>query len=389
MPSEFDFIQSIKNLGRQQAANQSSPAGDLVFGIGDDSAVWREQCGRETLVTVDLLVEDVDFKLEYAPPRWLGHKALAVSLSDIAAMGGAPNFSLLTLAIPHLLKSQISNPKSEIFWEEFFGGYFALAEEYGIGLIGGDISSAPDRLTIDSIVIGHCQTGKAVRRDGAKVGDALYVTGSLGASAVGLKLLLEGERVDEGLFHRRDAENTEEAEREEEISALPLRSLRLCGERAFQEKLPEKELKQSAICAHLKPEPHVKFGQRLGEIGLATSMIDVSDGLAQDLRHICEASGVGAVVDFNAVPVAAEVNLVTANADDAFELAVSGGEDFELLFTAHRNDETALFDLAASCQLKLTRIGEVIPVDANAAVWLRREGAVKPLSIRGFDHFAV
>src|SRR5205085_10474815 len=131
MPSEFDFIQRI----RQQAAKQSSPAGDLVFGIGDDAAVWREQAGRETLITVDLLVEDVDFKLEYAPPRWLGHKALAVSLSDIAAMGGAPKFSLLTLAIPHRLKSQTSNPKSEIFWEEFFAGYFALAERHGVQLV--------------------------------------------------------------------------------------------------------------------------------------------------------------------------------------------------------------------------------------------------------------
>ncbi len=377
MPSEFDFIKRI----RQQAATQSS-AGDLVLGIGDDAAIWREQAGRESLVTVDLLVEDVDFKLEYAPPRWLGHKTLAISLSDIAAMGGAPKFSLLTLAIPHNLKSQISNPKSEIFWEEFFAGYFALAEAHGVQLIGGDISSAPDRLTIDSIVIGQCQSGKAVRRDGAKVGDAIYVTGSLGASAAGLKFLLEGERVDEGLFHRRGAESTEEAQREEmqrkeEISAL---SLRLCGEDVF--------LKQSAMRAHLKPEPRVEFGKRLGELALASGMIDVSDGLAQDLRHICEASGVGAVLDFDAVPVAAEAKLVTANADSAFELAVSGGEDFELLFTAHRNDERALFDLAGSCEVRLTRIGEVIPANPAAAVWLRRAADVKPLSIRGYDHFA-
>lgn len=365
MTSEFDFIQRI----RQQATNQGSPASDLVFGIGDDAAVWREQAGRETLITVDLLVEDVDFKLEYAPPRWLGHKALAVSLSDIAAMGGAPKFSLLTLAIPSHLKSQISNPQSEIFWEEFFAGYFALAERYGVQLIGGDISSASDRLTIDSVVMGHCQTAKAVRRDGAKVGDAIYVTGSVGASAVGLKLLLEGKRVDE----------------------------HVCGSGFSRSPIgagqpPEggtTNAMQTAVRAHLKPEPRVEFGRWLGEIGLATSMIDVSDGLAQDLGHICEASGVGAVLDFNAVPVATEVELVAANADDAFELSVNGGEDFELLFTAHHNDETALFDLAASCQLKLTRIGEVISADATAYVWLRRDGAVKPLSIRGFDHFAV
>ncbi|MDQ3011679.1 MAG: thiamine-phosphate kinase [Acidobacteriota bacterium] len=390
MPGEFDFIKQIWQI-QQKAATQT--AADLVFGIGDDAAIWREQTGRESLVTVDLLVEDVDFKLEYAPPRSLGHKALAVSLSDIAAMGGAPKFSLLTLAIPPNLKSQISNPEFENFWEEFFAGYFALAARHGVQLIGGDISSTPDRLTIDSIAIGHCQTGKAVRRNGAKVGDGIYLTGSVGASAAGLTLLLEGERVDEGLFHRRDAETTEQARREEKTSALSPLSLRLCGEDGPTKELFERALRQSALRAHLRPEPRVEFGRKIGESGLVHSMlvqamIDVSDGLAQDLRHICEASGVGAVLEFDAVPVAAEVKLVTTNSYDAFELAVSGGEDFELLFTAHRKDEAALFGLAASCQLKLTRIGEVLPADPAAKIWLRRNSEVKPLSIRGYDHFA-
>src|SRR5215813_7851498 len=152
MQSEFEFIKRI----RDQAAKAS--ARDLVLGIGDDAAILREREGRETLVTVDLLIEEIDFKLEYAPPRLLGHKALAVSLSDIAAMGGAPAFSLLTLGIPK--QSKIPNLKSDIFWEEFFAGYFELAEKHSVRLIGGDISSTPDCLTIDSIVIGHCQAGK-------------------------------------------------------------------------------------------------------------------------------------------------------------------------------------------------------------------------------------
>jgi thiamine-monophosphate kinase len=384
MPSEFEFIERI----RQRAANQRSPASDLVVGIGDDAAVWRQQSGRETLVTVDLLVEDVDFKLAYTAPRLLGHKALAVSLSDIAAMGGAPRFSLLTLAIPPALKSQISTLKSESFWEEFFAGYFALATAHRVRLVGGDISSAPDRLTIDSVVMGQCQAGKAVRRDGAKVGDAVYVTGSVGASAAGLALLLGGERVDESSFHGRGAEDLDAEQRKEEASAPTPHSLRLCGGKASGQSRSEHRLKQSAIRAHLRPEPRVEFGRRLGEAGLATSMIDVSDGLAQDLRHICDASGVGAGLDFDAVPVAPEVKLVTADVDEAFELAVGGGEDFELLFTARRNDESFLFDLAASCQTKLTQVGEVIPAYSGAPVWLRRGGEAKPLSIRGYDHFA-
>ncbi len=344
MPSEFDFIKQIQ----QKAAAQS--AADLVLGIGDDAAVWREQSGRESLVTVDLLVEDVDFKLEYVPPRWLGHKALAVSLSDIAAMGGTPKFSLLTLAIPRPIADcglRIAD------WEQFFEGYFELAAKYGVALIGGDISSTPDRLTIDSMVIGHCQAGKAIRRDGAKVGDGIYVSGSVGASAAGLKLLLGGERVEESSS--------------------------------------EEQLKQSAIRTHLKPEPRVEFGRRLGELGLANSMIDVSDGLAQDLAHICEASGVGALIDidFDAMPIAEEVRLVTATADEAFEFAVNGGEDFELLFTADRSREAELTALAEECQLRLTRIGEVTESFHSVAVQIRRGNEVSPLSIHGYDHFAV
>jgi thiamine-monophosphate kinase len=357
MPSEFDFIQQI----RQQAAKQGSLGGDLVFGIGDDAAIWREQTGRETLVTVDLLVEDIDFKLEYAPPNWLGHKALAVSLSDVAAMGGAPKFSLLTLSIP-------SNLKSQTFWEEFFAGYLALANEHDVQLIGGDISSAPERLTIDSVVIGQCQVGRAVRRNGAKVGDAIYATGSFGASAAGLKLLLNGARVGD------------------DVCSSAFRRLMLASEQP-----PEggtTNAIQSAIRAHLKPEARVGFGRRLGELGLANAMIDVSDGLAQDLAHICEDSGVSAIIDFYAVPVAEEVSLAAANSDEAFNLAVSGGEDFELLFTADFKNEAALMEIGANHQLRLTKIGEVVPADQSSSIQVRRDGNVKPLSIRGYDHFA-
>ncbi|MGH9765820.1 MAG: thiamine-phosphate kinase [Blastocatellia bacterium] len=347
MHSEFDFIKRI----RDQAAKASAP--DLVLGIGDDAAVLRERKGRETLVTVDLLVEEIDFKLEYAPPQRLGHKALAVSLSDIAAMGGAPAFSMLTLGIPK--RFQIPNPKSQIFFEEFFAGYFALAEKHSVTLIGGDISSTPDRVTIDSIVIGRCQAGKAVRRDGAKIGDAIYMTGSVGASAAGLKLLLDGARLNES------------------------EGGQVC-------------LAQSALRAHLSPDPRIRFGQRVGQRGLAHSMIDVSDGLAQDLAHICEESGVAAVLDFDSVPVADEVSLISKEPEVAFEFAVNGGEDFELLLTADSDDEPGLFDTAAECGLKLSSIGEILPAaqdQQSSPLLLRRGSQVKPLSIRGFDHFLV
>jgi thiamine-monophosphate kinase len=342
MQSEFDFIKRI----RDQAAKSS--ARDLILGIGDDAAILREVEGRETLVTVDLLVEEIDFKLEYAPPRLLGHKALAVSLSDIAAMGGAPAFSLLTLGIPK--RFQISNHKSNIFWEEFFAGYFALAVEHSVTLIGGDISSTPDRLTIDSIVIGHSRAGQAVRRGGAKVGDAIYLTGSIGASAVGLKFLLDGARVNEN----------------------------------------EDSLAQSALRAHLKPEPRVAFGRRIGERGTVHSMIDISDGLAQDILRICEESEVAAIIDFDSAPVAKEVGLISKEPEPAFEFAIRGGEDFELLLTASDADEVELFEIAACCGVRLSRIGEIISTDQTLPhPLLRHCGKVKPLSIRGFDHFQI
>jgi thiamine-monophosphate kinase len=336
---EFDFIKGI----RDRAARHWLP--DLTLGIGDDAAILAQRAGRETLVTVDLLVEDVDFKLDYAVPNWLGHKTLAVSLSDIAAMGGAPAFSLLTLAIPNHPQSQISNPQS--FWQSFFDGFFALAALHNVALVGGDISSTPGGLAMDSIVIGHCAAGWAVRRSGARVGDGIYVTGALGASAAGLRLLLDGARVNES----------------------------------------DASLVQSAIRAHLRPAPRVEFGRLVGESGVAHSMIDVSDGLAQDLRHICEESRVSALLDFDAVPVADAVQLVASDADAAFSLACGGGEDFELLLTADRANEPALFDLAARCALPLTRIGSIeTRADAD---WVRVscDGNLKSLSIPGFNHF--
>jgi thiamine-monophosphate kinase len=348
MQSEFSFISRIREWAARQSGSQAgSQAGaDLVLGIGDDAAVLREQTGRETLVTVDLLIEDVDFRLEYARPQWLGHKALAVSLSDIAAMGGTPKFSLLTLAIPG--KSGPAMLKSESFWEEFFAGYFALAGKYGVNLLGGDISATPGQLAIDSFVIGHCSAGAVIRRSGARVGDAIYLTGNLGASAAGLRLLSQGARVDE----------------------------------------IEEGLLQNALRAHLKPEPHVDFGRRIGNLGLAHAMIDVSDGLAQDLSHICAESNVAAIIDFETVPIAAEVQLVVDSPEAAFSFAISGGEDFGQLLTASKENENKLLSVAESCSLKLTRIGEIIEAGGDSShLLVRNQTDIKPLLARGYDHF--
>ena len=334
MSSEFSFIHKI----RQRAAQTSE---NLTLGIGDDTAIWREQTGRERLITTDLLIEDVHFKLDYTPLRCLGHKTLAVSLSDIAAMGGNAEFALLSLGIP---KALLVNPA----WQDFFDGYFDLARKYGVRLIGGDTSSSPDKLVLDSIVMGSCEAGNAIRRSGAQVGDAVYVTGELGASAAGLELLLQNERYD----------------------------------------ATASDLPQTAIRAHLLPEPRLAFAQRLP--GLAHAMMDVSDGLAQDLGHICEESGVNAILDFDAVPIADCVRLVRPTKGEAFSLAISGGEDYELLLTANPFAEETLLQCAAERSLRVTRIGEIIARDQSQTspqLYLRTNEGVALLAVTGYDHF--
>ncbi len=315
--SEFSFIKKI----RERAAQHSSEA---ILGIGDDTAILPEFAGRERLITADLLIEDVHFKLDYTPLSCLAHKALAVSLSDIAAMGGTPEFSLLTLGIP---KSLI-----ELNWDEFFASYFALAEKFGVTLIGGDTSSSPDKLVIDSIVMGSCERGQAIRRSTTKIGDAIFVTGALGASALGLQLLLKG-----------------------------------------------KTKKNNSITAHLMPQPRVEFGIALGASGLVRSMMDVSDGLAQDLSHICEESNVSAVLYAEAIPIADGAN---------FELAISGGEDYELLFTSHHASQNALQKIAQTSGVRLTCIGEIIEKITDP-IFLNRDKNIQPLRIQGFDHFTL
>lgn len=319
MMSEFEFIKQIRDkVGESVSKN-------LVLGIGDDAAVISPQTNKEMLFTVDLLMEDIDFKLEYAPPFMLGHKSLAVSLSDIAAMGGTPEYSLLTLAI--------TNKKSEEFWEQFFEGYFNLAGQYGVTLIGGDISSSPTSLTIDSFVIGNCDRGKSIKRSGARAGDNIYVTGKLGASAAGLNLLLNNKRLSD-------------------------------NDPAIQK----------AITAHLMPQPKVTDGIELGSSGLVTSMIDISDGLLQDLNHICEDSNVSAIIDSDSVPIADEVMLIFNDREKALDFALTGGEDYELLFTS-------------ASELNFTRIGQIVEYNGQNRVMISNGNDIMPVTPRGFDHF--
>ena len=313
MRSEFEFIRNIKekyDLGR----------------VGDDCAVLPLDARNDQVVTADLLVEDIDFRLEWTKPEDLGFKALAVSLSDIAAMGGRPKWAFLSIGVPARIWRST-------FVDKFYAGWFALAREHGVELAGGDVSRTPDKIVIDSIVMGHTPRGKAVRRSGARPGDSIFVTGSLGGAAAGLALLESGTKA-----------------------------------QGKQRRL---------IARHLRPTPRVEVGLHLGRRGLASSMIDISDGLSADLHHLCDESSVGARIYLDALPVDRDLDGIDERSINKFVL--SGGEDFELLFTSKRKT----FSHAGSTPI--TRIGEV--TSEPGIVELVSKTKVTLLPRIGYRHF--
>ena len=314
MRSEFEFIRNIKDK----------------FGlsrVGDDCAILPMNSKTDLVFTADLLVEDIDFRLDWTRPEFVGHKALAVSLSDVAAMGAKPKWSLLSIGIPEpVWKSS--------FVDRFYKGWFELAKEHGVELVGGDVSRTPDKIVIDSVVVGQVAKGKAILRSGARVGDSIFVTGSLGGAAAGLANLKSGKRYT----------STRGAER-------------------------------SRVERQLLPTPRVEVGKRMRRH--ARAMIDISDGLSADLYHLCDSSGVGARIDFEKIPVDASLRSIASDQLRSFVLA--GGEDFELLFTAKKKK----FSPVGS--VPITRIGEI--TSPPGIVELIVDETVFVLPRAGFRHF--
>jgi thiamine-monophosphate kinase len=335
--NEFDFIRLIRE---QTQRRERSP--DLSSGVGDDAAVFTTHPGRENVLSVDLLIEDIDFRRNSTPPRLLGHKALAVSLSDIAAMGAQPRWVLLSVGVPE-------DVWNEEFVTHLYEGLFQLADRYGVKLIGGDTSRTPEKIVVDSIVLGECNKGQAITRSGAQAGDEIFVTGSFGGAAAGLRLLDRGAQLQS---------KSADAQEANAIEAVLLRQLR--------------------------PEPRVGWGLVLGEEQLASSMIDVSDGLSSDLHHLCEESDVGALIDAGQIPFDPSLAVLCGRrALDPLMLALHGGEDFELLFTVRAANVSKLPKKVDG--VPITRIGKVEP--ASSGVRIAEGARVWDLAAEGFQHF--
>lgn len=295
----------------------------MVAGIGDDCAILRVAAGRDLLVTTDFSLEGVHFRRDWHPAETVGHRCLARGLSDIAAMGGEPTAAFLSLALP---------PKLPQKWvDQFLRGLLRLAAQFKITLVGGDTSTSPNAVLADIVVIGSVSKGKAVLRSGARPRDRIYVTGILGGAAAALRLLVSGKKVVPAECHK-----------------------------------------------HFMPMPRIEVGRVLRARNIAAAMIDISDGLSTDLSHICEESGVGAVVW--------EEKLPRATSPDSMEpveveAALHGGDDYELLFTARPKTRVP----RSIGAVPIRCIGEV--TGERTVVLVRSgRGRVK-LEPRGWEHF--
>ncbi len=328
--TERRLIEIIRRAARR--------APGVRVGIGDDCAVLEPTAGSLLLATTDLLIEDVHFRRRWATPTDIGWKSLAVNVSDIAAMGGRSRWGLIALACPETVTVDDT--------EAFYSGVNALAAEHDVAIVGGDTSASPGGWIINVTLLGETARAPLVRST-ARVGDVIAVTGSLGRSAAGLALL--------------------------EAASAP------SGVAA--------DARADVTAAHLRPRPRTREGQWLSEAGGVTSMIDVSDGLATDLGHLCEESATGARVDLGRVPVESSVRAVaTALGRDALGWATGGGEDYELLLTAAPDAFDRLAGgLERATGTKLTAVGHMTRV-AEGIQYLDDTGRAVPVRA-GFEHF--
>jgi thiamine-monophosphate kinase len=342
---ELALIESIRsgwgNAGGSGHGNRGF-ARSLLLGIGDDCAILRPPKGHEILVTTDFTLEGRHFRRDWHSPESVGHRALARGLSDLAAMGSRPLAAFLSLALPsEMLASRVGRA-----WvERFFAGLRGLADEYAVPLAGGDTAESPCGLVLtDIVLVGSAPAGRALRRSGGRAGDAVYVTGGLGGAAAELA---EMEQCAGGAKPR-----------------VPRRPV----------------LHPAGAHPQMYPQPRIAVGLALARRRLATASIDLSDGLSTDLAHLCHESGVGAEVLEEALPI--HPLAAKAAPERAIKLALDGGEDYELLFTARPSVRMP----RSVAGVPVTRIGKLVRGAAISIV--DSAGRSRPLKPGGWEHFA-
>jgi thiamine-monophosphate kinase len=307
----------------------------VVVGPGDDAAVVRPDPGRLLLYTVDAMIEDVHFRRRWMSPRDLGWKAMAQNVSDIAAMGGQPTYALVCLSL--------SADVETTFVDAIYDGLEAAAGQYGASIVGGDIMGSTGAIALSVSLLGEVEQSRLMRRSGARPGDVLMVTGAVGDAAAGLHLLEKGETP-------RDKE-------------------------------------EQAVARHLRPTPRLDEARLLSRSGQVTAAIDLSDGLAGDATRMAEESGVGVRIYAERVPIAEACASVAQRLHlDPLDLALRGGEDYELLVAMRADAASGLAEfLRHEMGVPLTAVGEVVDRERGLTL-VRADGSETPLS-PGFDHF--
>ena len=304
--------------------------------MGDDAAAIKISATRQTLITTDLLVEGIDFDLRWSTYQQVGYKAMAANLSDIAAMGGTPCYALVSIALP--TQTQTSSV------DMLYKGLMGLGRRYNVHLVGGDTSASLRDVMISVVLMGQIEPRHLIRRSGAKPGDLIFVTGPLGDSCGGLEILKSKRRKGRNLLDSR------------------------------------------LIRRHFFPVPRVKEGQLLATKGLATAMIDLSDGLSTDLHHLLRASGVGARLHLHQIPVSKALrSFATRKHSSPYRYALEGGEDLELLFTVSPMKVKEIRRLVSLGRLKASLIGEI--TRKQQGVTIVDNFHEKPLKETGYEHF--
>lgn len=312
---------------------------DVIKGIGDDCAVFRSHGEKSWLITTDTLVESIHFDIAWHPPRLLGRKAAAVNISDIAAMGGRPVSALLSVAVPDSGASWL---------EKFIAGFLEMLQEHDVNLIGGDTVRSRAGAVFSVTVLGEVEETSILYRSGATVGDMVWVSGYLGEAAAGLELMRQ----------------------------------RSAAGQIVPEEWPR--LKK----AHLDPDPRTRLGRLLAESGHVHAMMDLSDGLATDLAHICLASGVGSELVAGELPISKELAAAASYLGmEPIDLVLKGGEDYQLLFIAPAANKDALRQLVAdNGEGKIFSIGRI--TEGGGVHLLGQGGQRTEITYQGYDHFS-